>query len=174
MKKIKKITPSGFLDFRRITNENDWKLTIEQFGKDANLPKWDELDVIGDKRGLWLLLDHLSVVVEFEDNIKYIYEFEPGFIFDKSNVPFFKNNVLEAMIPTMVHDYNFSCHKLGFFDSNKLFYKMCKYFGLNKFLLGLYGFVINSPAGMIMYAIMKRRARFHKDKVRFSISKGEL
>lgn len=166
-----KIKLDGHLDFRRVFNEIQWEETIDEFIEKYNvvLPEYYQLNEIGDKKNLWLLLNPLTIEI-YDKGTCLTFDFKPGFIFNKTSIPVFKNNLLEAMHATMVHDYNFSCHEhLSFSAANKLFYKTCRYFGLNIFISIIYYLSVSSPFGRYLYKKMTRRYKWHNKFVKVSI-----
>ena len=75
------------------------------------------------------------------------------------------------MIPALVHDANFSCKFLGdgnkgFRETNKLFYRMCRYYGMNRFKAAFYYLAVNSIVGRSYYA-KNQREFWHMKTVEF-------
>lgn len=171
MQAIKKIEVEGTFDTRRVT---PWdygdtrKEFIETYG--ITLPKWHQLRKIGDEDALWILLHPMTVTITFTDSSWVQYLFERGFIWDQASVPIFKNNILEGIIPAAVHDANFSMHYLTFSETNRLFFRMLRKFGMNPIRATIYFLAVNSMFGK---AIWEKNGRkfWHGKTVQFASSR---
>jgi hypothetical protein len=151
MKQIKTIEIQGGYDTRRVTPW-DYAETCVEFAKDGIiLPKWTALKKIGDRSDLWILLEPLTVTVTFKDGEWWQWLFDRGFIWDQASVPLFRNNRLTAIVPAMIHDGGFSLHWYSFSDTNKLFYRMIRKFGMNWLQANIYYLAVNSMIGRAIW-----------------------
>jgi hypothetical protein len=146
IRKVKLIEREGPLRFERIdlpqynTTRVQWK---KEFG--IVLPTRKELgEQFTNLEDLRILLNRVTVRVEFRNRRPLEYTFDRGFITDLASVPkcfrsFVDNDDLRILVAALVHDYNFSTHFLdpetakgqpvenvGFRRANKLFYGMCR------------------------------------------------
>jgi hypothetical protein len=136
MKPIEKIEHDGFVDLRdlhHVTYEN----TRKQFKRKYKivLPTKRTLKGTDAEFGnLWLLLNPLTITVTFKDSEWWQFKLKRGFITDLASVPnafkaIIDNDGPAVVVPALVHDANFSCHFLGFEDSNSLFKEMIRAYG---------------------------------------------
>ena len=177
MKKIFDIEVQGHLEHRRIFRWN-YSLTRWEFQKEnIHLPHWEELSLFGSADQLWIVLQPVTVTITFTDSSFLQYKLKRGHIWDKCSDPIFKGDLNRTMIPSAIHDPNFSCHFLGLGrqghrDSNKLHYRMNRYFGLNWFIALRYLFWTNSIPGRARFE-NNRRAPWHAQTVEFMASSEE-
>lgn len=173
MKAIKKIEVDGNYDTRRVTPW-DYRDTVEEFAREHGiiLPKWHALRKLGDDDALWILLDDITVTVTFADGSWWQWLFNKGFIWDQASVPIFKNNILEAIIPAMIHDGAFSLHWYDFSTTNKLFFKMLRYFGMNPIRACVYFMAVNSMFGRAIWE-KNSRAFWHRKTAHFMEGRAE-
>lgn len=131
--KIENTKVDGHYDTRRIYNFSDYLSTKSEMRgkKRILLPTWSWLEKVGKRDYLWILLEDLTVTINFENDSFMQLKFKAGFIWDQASVPFFKNNDKQEIIAAMVHDAMFSMHYLfpednnkGFRAANKLFKAM--------------------------------------------------
>jgi len=157
MKSIKKIEVDGNYDTRRVTPW-DYAETCLDFAKTGiELPKWGALKKLGDRSDLWVLLSPITVTCTFADSEWWQWKFDRGFIWDQASVPLFRNNLLTAIVPAMIHDGAFSLHWYSFSDTNKLFFRMLRWFGkhdpskwtrfINPLQSSIYFMAVNSMFG---------------------------
>jgi hypothetical protein len=140
------------------------------------IPRYEQLDTLGNIDSLWINPEEIRIKIIFKDSSWIEYKFKPGFIFDKASNPVGKNNILESMPGVLCHDLNFSLHCLfprknnkGFRETNKLFYKMCRYYGMNFFRAAGYYLAVNSIVGRAYYE-NNNRFWWHKKTGEFTAS----
>lgn len=123
------VSKSGFFDFRHIDGMT-YNRTRQQFEKDGvKLPTWKRLKCFGKRSDLRVLLSDLTINIKFEGNTGFRYVFNRGYLTDLASVPnyfrsFIDNDDIDIIAAALVHDRNFSVHRLGFRQTNELFYKM--------------------------------------------------
>jgi hypothetical protein len=137
---IKSIYIDGQHDLRRLAPW-DYECTRDEFADPklnkfpVVLPTWQQLNKIGDRDELWALLRDILVEINFKNGWKFVFVFLRGFIYDQTSTPVGRNNLLEAIIATLIHDFTFSLHLLwfleqhgdeGFRAGNKLMYRVLR------------------------------------------------
>lgn len=168
MRKIKRIETDGHVDTRRVAPW-DYKNTIADFrtgNPSIELPSWHSLRDIGDQRALWILMSPVVVTIHFVGGGWWQYKFDRGFIWDQASVPIFKDDILEAVIPAMCHDGNFSQHFVTFEETNKLFFRMLRKFGMNPIRAAVYYLAVNSMFGRAIWE-KNQRQFWHGKTVHF-------
>lgn len=161
--KIHKIEVDGEYETVRLTPWN-YDKTCDYFRDEKKriLPAWSELTNIGDPDNLWALSSpHLTITAFDKAGNWRQWRFDCGFIWDQASVPIFRNNRIEAIIPAMPHDGAFSNHWYSFEETNRLFYQMCRAFGMGPIRAAIYYLAVNSMFGRAIWE-KNQRAFWHK------------
>jgi hypothetical protein len=146
----------------------------EEFG--CRLPEWHKLAVYGDRLDLRVLCRTVTVTVTFSDSSWVQVQFLPGFITDLASVPRWVRGLIDNDDPrlltaVLVHDYLFSTHRLGFRDTNELFYQLAREGGYPGVQAMLAYIAVGSPVGRYRWRINARRGEWHEARARWAQSR---
>lgn len=152
-KQIVSIEQTGEIDLRRIQPDRYGEQDEVFFNThDYHLPEYEQLQLFGEPTELELLLRRLLLTITFADSCFIQYEMRPGFIFDKGSVPrafrsLVDNDELPIVLGAFPHDINFSAHYLSFAETNSLFYRMLRYYKMNRFRAAISWLAVSSHTG---------------------------
>lgn len=163
-KAIKKIEQQGHVDLRRIQPERYGEQNaIFHATHSYGLPPKKMLTLFGDPSELKLLLTPLTITITFADSSWVQYMFKPGFFFDEGSVPpalrsIVDNDELAMTMAAFPHDANFACHFFSFSETNSLFYRMLRYYGMGSLKAFLARLAVSSIAGKARWNKGRERA----------------
>jgi hypothetical protein len=164
--RIKKIVTSGPPITERLYREHYGRTRLEFLDRwGVELPRLAYLENHRyDVEEIRIFRRPLCVEIWLEDGRYFRYIFKQGFWTDFASVPkFFRGSVdndgHEILFPAFVHDANFAGQFMSFNHSNRLFYRMIRYFGGSWWMAVKAAMAVASPVGRIFYRRHKKNKK---------------